>query len=432
VAFAPLAARPMAVLLDSARTGAQGRYSIIAADPFRVVRTSPAPWRTTVDGKAVPGKPLEVLARELAACRLEPGPVPFCGGAIGFCGYELGGTIEQLPPAKDTAFPFDMIFGLYDTAAIFDHHDKTAWVVSMEESKLDDLESRLGNAPLPAPPDVSVTWTAGTTKGEHETRVRGALEYIRAGDIIQANITQRWHAPRPAMPLFDLYRRLRERSPAPFAAFLNFGDGLGIMSMSPERFLQADASGAVETRPIKGTRPRGRHDVEDRALALELSASAKDRAENLMIVDLLRNDLGRVCEAGSVRVPVLCALETFPTVHHLVSVVAGRLRKDARSTDLLQAAFPGGSITGAPKIRAMEIIHELEPSARGPYCGTIAWLGFDGAMDSSIVIRTVVSDGRSLTVGAGGGIVADSDPAREYEECLVKARPLLTALGAMP
>jgi para-aminobenzoate synthetase component 1 len=215
---------------------------------------------------------------------------------------------------------------------------------------------------------------------------------------------------------------------APFSAFLDLGGGRAIASASPERFLSLDASGHVETRPIKGTRPRGSNAEEDARLRWELAQSAKDRAENLMIVDLLRNDLSRVSTPGSVRVPSLCEVESFSAVHHLVSSIQADLAPGKGAVDLLMASFPGGSVTGVPKIRAMEIIQELEPARRGPYCGAIAWLGWDGAMDSSIVIRTVAMAGRDIVVQAGGGIVADSDPAAEYEETLVKARPLLTAL----
>ena len=203
---------------------------------------------------------------------------------------------------------------------------------------------------------------------------------------------------------------------------------MNILSASPERFLQIDPARTVESRPIKGTRARGQTPEQDLALAVELQASPKDRAENLMIVDLLRNDLSRVCKPGSISVPVLCGLETFPAVHHLVSVISGTLQPDKTAIDLLRATFPGGSITGAPKIKAMEIIHSLEVSARGPYCGTIAWLGFDGTMDSSIVIRTIVVNGQTAVAQAGGGIVADSNPGIEYKESLLKARPLLAVL----
>ncbi|WP_244439515.1 anthranilate synthase component I family protein [Azospirillum baldaniorum] len=256
------------------------------------------------------------------------------------------------------------------------------------------------------------------------------LEYIRAGDIYQANFTQRFLAERrDGLDSYALYRRLRAISPAPFAAYLDCGPRLRIASASPERFIRLSAAGEVETRPIKGTRPRYADPAADAAAAAELVASVKDRAENLMITDLLRNDLGRVSRVGSVRVPTLYGLESFASVHHLVSVVTARLRPGLGAVDLLRAALPGGSITGAPKIRAMQIIDELEVARRGAYCGSVAWLGFDGAMDSSIVIRTLSITPDTVIAQAGGGIVADSDPADEHEEMMVKIRAQLRALG---
>jgi para-aminobenzoate synthetase component 1 len=251
-------------------------------------------------------------------------------------------------------------------------------------------------------------------------------EYIVAGDIFQANLSQRFQAPLPGPP-FEVYRRLRRRNPAPFAAYLGFED-VTVLSASPERFLRLDHDRRVETRPIKGTRPRGLVPMHDAALGRALAESEKDRAENLMIVDLLRNDLSRVCRPGTVRVPELFALEQHPTVHHLVSTVVGELDPAADAVDLVRAAFPGGSITGAPKVRAMEIIAELEPTRRGVYCGAIGYLSASGALDTSIVIRTFVTRGGELYFQAGGGIVADSDPELEYREALDKARGLIETL----
>ncbi len=325
----------------------------------------------------------------------------------------------------------DMVVGIYDTVVAFDMAQRTAWVIAPTMARAEQLAGRLGNTPVPHPPAPKAAWRTETPRDVYEGSVARAIDAIHAGDIYQANITQRFLADIPGNAAsYDLYLRLRAATPAPFAAFINAGDDLHILSASPERFLKADTTGAIETRPIKGTRPRGVSEAEDRALAAELLASAKDRAENLMIVDLLRNDLARVCVPGSVSVPVLCGLETFPAVHHLVSVVTGQLRPSSTAVDLLRAAFPGGSVTGAPKIKAMEVIHDLEPAARGPYCGAVAWLGFDGAMDSSIVIRTLVRQGTTLMAQAGGGIVAESDPAREYEESVTKVKPLLSVLDS--
>jgi para-aminobenzoate synthetase component 1 len=444
-AFAPLAPLAHAVLLDSAEQGERGRYSYIAADPFRVVICTSYPWWVAVDGAAREANAFDVLAQELKRFPWSPGtPVPFCGGAVGFFSYELGGHLEALPVPKTTPLPLDMIVGLYDVIAAFDHRERKAYIIASgfpaagearrgrAEARTAWLKGALGEAIAPVKDIPRVFWRPETRRNQHEARVSAAIAAIHAGEIYQANITQRFHAPLPpdAAP-YDIYRKLRERSPAPFGAFINGGNGLSLISASPERFLKCDAEGRVETRPIKGTRPRGRTPAEDEAKAQELRASAKDMAENLMIVDLLRNDLSRVCVPGSVEAPVLCSLETFASVHHLVSVVTGQLREEASAVDLLKAAFPGGSVTGTPKIRAMEIIHELEPSARGPYCGAIAWLGFDGAMDSSIVIRTLVLNAGEAAAQAGGGIVADSDPALEYEESLTKAAPLLAALGTL-
>jgi para-aminobenzoate synthetase component 1 len=265
------------------------------------------------------------------------------------------------------------------------------------------------------------------TQPGYETAVQRVIDYILAGDIFQANLSQCLQTRLPSgLTGFNLYRRLRKVNPAPFAAFVRFDD-IEIVSASPERFLKLQ-QGRIETCPIKGTRPRGATPQADQALAAELLASEKDRAENVMIVDLLRNDLSRVCRDGSVNVPRLCELETFATVFHLVSTVTGELLPGKTAVDLLRACFPGGSITGAPKIRAMEIIAELEPTQRGPYCGSIGYIGFDGSMDTSITIRTYgIKDG-IVTFQAGGGIVADSRPADEYEETVAKARALIRAL----
>jgi para-aminobenzoate synthetase component 1 len=256
--------------------------------------------------------------------------------------------------------------------------------------------------------------------------VRRAIDYVHAGDCFQVNLAQRLLCPARLPPL-ELYRRLRQRNPAPFAGYLDLGDFV-IASASPERFVRT-LDGRVQTRPIKGTRPRGATPEEDQMRAAELLASAKDRAENVMIVDLMRNDLGRVCRFGSVRVEALCRLESYRTVHHLVSEVRGTLRPGLGPVDLLRAAFPGGSVTGAPKVRAMEIIAELEPVARGPYCGSLGYVGFDGAMDTSILIRTFTAGKGWVQFPVGGGIVADSDPESEYAETLHKAEGLLRALA---
>ena len=264
------------------------------------------------------------------------------------------------------------------------------------------------------------------THAEYLDAVARVREYIYAGDIFQANLSQRFEAPLSDTP-WELYQRMRTRNAAPFAAYFEC-PGAAIVSASPERFLRVDVDGHVETRPIKGTRPRGVGPEHDGALGQALTESAKDRAENLMIVDLMRNDLSRVCAPGTVRVPELFTLERYATVHHLVSTVVGQLAPGSDAFDLVRATFPGGSITGAPKLRAMEIIAELEPSQRGVYCGSLGYWSVTGALDTSIAIRTAVAVGDRVYFSAGGGIVADSDPEQEYRETLDKARGMIDAL----
>ena len=279
-----------------------------------------------------------------------------------------------------------------------------------------------------APDGEPLVFSSSLDRAAYEVGVDRVRELIARGDIYQANLTRRLSAPFHGDP-WPLYRRLRTGDPSLFSAYLDLGRGQAILSASPEPFLSVDRSGNVASDPIKGTRARGRTREEDRALAAELMASAKDRAENVMIVDVLRNDLGRVCVAGSVRVPRLCRLERTAAVQHLVSTVTGRLAPGRDAFDLLAASFPGGSITGAPKIRAMEILEELEPVRRGPYTGALGWWGPDGAMATSILIRTFVADGRRLTLHVGGGITYRSDPSEEWNETVAKAGGPLSAIG---
>ncbi len=325
--------------------------------------------------------------------------------------------------------------------AAFDHDARQAWVVATgyperdKAARVRRAKSRLAwfagllsqtkvqSVPTPVPIHLAPT----VERAQYVAAVRRAIEYIQAGDIYQANLSLPFEAALPVG--FDpiaIYRRLREQQPAPFSAFLDVGMGQ-VLSLSMERFLSL-SGGVVETRPIKGTRPRRPDPVEDARLRQELVDSEKDRAENVMIVDLLRNDLSRVCRPHTVSVPVLCAVESHSAVHHLVSVVRGELQSGKGPVDLLRATFPGGSITGAPKIRAMEIIAELETVPRGPYCGSIGYIGFDGTMDTSILIRTIVAGDGRLSLSAGAGIVADSNPEAEYDECVSKITGLLRAL----
>ena len=434
------------VLLDSARADPRlGRWSYIAADPY--LRLTSKDGRITLGERSFTGDPFAVLQRALAHYRLDHDPalpVPFQTGAVGWFGYDLAHHLERLPhpAADDLAFP-DLAVGFYDTVLAFDGQERRAWLMTSgwpegtpeasmhrRKARADQFADLLGRVPEPVPvPAVGgeVGLRSNFTRSAYERAVGQVIDYILAGDIFQANISQRFSAELPAgLDAWGLYRLLRERNPAPFAAYLNTGE-VQIVSASPERFLELRER-QVETRPIKGTRPRGATPEEDRRLGAELLASEKDRAENVMIVDLLRNDLSRVCRDHTVLTPEICLLESFATVHHLVSTVTGELRPGLDAVDLLRATFPGGSITGAPKIRAMEIIAELEPTRRGPYCGAIGWLGGDGWMDTSITIRTYAIKDGMVAFQAGGGIVADSDPAAEYEETLDKARALIEAL----
>ncbi len=446
-AFADLAGEGGAMLLDGgAADQGRARHSIIAADPFAWLEATGRLVRR--DGQAVATDPFTALADLLRPFRrrVVAGLPPFQGGAVGLLGYELGGWLERLPLPQGQGLDLpDMAVGFYDTVAVFDHQTGQGWVISGGEREPDAarrpavasalaerLHGRLSATPAVTPTAGPILrapgWQAEFTPAAYRAAIARVLDYIAAGDIYQANMTQRFLGRlAPGVSAWDAYRALRPRTASPFSAFLNLGRGRALASGSPERFLALDAEGHIETRPIKGTRPRHADPAQDAALAAELLASEKDRAENLMIVDLLRNDLSRVAEIGSVAVPSLWGLESYRTVHHLTSVVTARLRSGLGPIDLLRAAFPGGSITGAPKIRAMEIIHELEPARRGAYCGSVVWIGWDGAMDSSIIIRTAAIAGDLIQVQAGGGIVADSDPEAEYQESLTKARALLTA-----
>jgi para-aminobenzoate synthetase component 1 len=312
--------------------------------------------------------------------------------------------------------------------------------------RLDDVHARLtmpapridpvdGGPGLQSSEERSLPFRSSLSRAAYEAGVEAVRDHIARGHIYQANLTRRLETPFDDDP-WPRYRRLRTGDPSLFSAYLDLGPSpetgrpRALLSASPEPFLSLDADGVVATDPIKGTRPRGRDRDEDRALACELLASAKDRAENVMIVDVLRNDLGRVCEPGTVRVPRLCRLERTAAVQHLVSTVTGRLAQDRDAFHLLAASFPGGSITGAPKIRAMEILEELEPVRRGPYTGALGWIGPDGAMQTSIIIRTLVADGRRMTLHVGGGITWRSDPAAEWAETVAKAAGPLRAIGA--
>ena len=436
--------RPGLALFDSALKDRRlGRYSFLGIDPFARLEAERAGVR--LNGAAIGGDPFNAIGELCERYGVEPRPdlPPFQTGLAGYFGYGLRHHVERVPAHAhaDIAWP-NLILGLYDLVFAVDHMESRAWLLASgypettprarrerAEARIGWARDRLRRAPQKSP---TASWAISAkpdlSPAGFRDAVRRTIDYIEAGDIYQANITQRFRARLPSsFDRLSLYQALRTRNPATFGAYLDFGP-TAILSSSPERFLKV-ADGTVETRPIKGTRPRGRGPAEDKALAAELLASAKDRAENLMIVDLLRNDISRVCEIGSVKVPTLFGLESYATVHHLVSVVTGELAQGRSAVDLLRACFPGGSVTGAPKIRAMEIIAELEPTARGPYCGSIGYLSADGGMDSNIVIRTYCLQGQDLTFQVGGGIVADSDPQAEYEESLAKAKALIEVLA---
>lgn len=353
---------------------------------------------------------------------LDPSGPPFQGGIAGYFGYGLAHLFERIPPPTFDEFDWpDLCVGLFESAQLYDPKEPPAWPVTAEPLGTPRVPAARGQFPVPGIPGVFSNFT----REAYLAAVQRAIAYIHAGDCFQVNLSQRLVAP--AQHPVRLFEKLRLRSPAPFSGIL-LAEDFAVVSASPERFIRLDAAGRLETRPIKGTRPRRQPVEADAAAAQELLDSPKDRAENVMIVDLLRNDLGRVCEFGSVRVAAVCELESYRNVHHLVSVVEGQLRPGLDAFDVLRATLPGGSVTGAPKVRAMEIISELEPTARGPYCGCLGWIGFDGAMDTSILIRTFSSRGGWLQFPVGGGIVADSDPEAEYEETLHKAAGLLRAL----
>jgi para-aminobenzoate synthetase component 1 len=443
---------PEPALLESGPPfGEAGRWSILTAHPRLVWEATGARWSLRGAGGMVEngeGDVLAVLGAFLRRFALaepleppDPEAPPFQGGVIGFVGYDLAPRIERLPrrASRDSRLP-DLRMALYDTAVIVDAHSKIvqlwAWDLTGEGLTAAEGRCRAWRAALegalrshrPTPIRTSVLGRPSSSfdRGGYVATVERVREYIAAGDVFQVNLSQRFTA-RGHPEALDLYLRLKAQSPAPFAAFLRWGD-LAVISASPEWFYQTRGN-LIVTRPIKGTRPRGQGPDDDARLAAELRASAKDRAELTMIVDLERNDLGRVCRYGSVRVREPLSLESFAQVHHLVATIEGRLREDAGPVEVIRAVFPGGSITGAPKIRAMEIIDELEPNRRSLYSGAIGYLSRGGSSAFNIAIRTILVEGDRASFQVGGGIVADSDPEAEYEETLAKGRGMLAVLS---
>lgn len=436
------------LFLDSAlQHETLGRYSFVTADPFLFVTVEP--------GSSHPLANIEsILAQH--RCNTIPGLPPFQGGAAGLLSYDLGRSFERVPSPRHDEFGVPAIaIGFYDVVFAFDHLERRAWIVSQgfpetdpnsrherATTRLAEFEAWLNadSPPLDArsqdPLDASnlaqqyaVTGidhvTSDFSRESYLAAVQRVIDYIYAGDVFQVNLSQRLLC-RATDDTVSLYLRLRERNRATFAGYFDLGD-FQIASASPERFVQV-RDGCVEARPIKGTRQRTARPEADLFAADDLLQSEKDRAENVMIVDLLRNDISRVCRPDSVQVTQLCDLEVYEYVHHLVSAIRGELADGQTAFDLIRSAFPGGSITGAPKVRAMEIIAELEPTARGPYCGSLGYIGFDGAMDLSILIRTITAGRGWWQLPVGGGIVAQSNPQREYEETWHKATGMLKAL----
>ena len=425
--FGAVSRAPGAVLLDAGRPAAQrGRYDLISAWPL--AELTPEQDETGTDFL----QRLRVSLNELGEAETPAGvELPFAGGLIGYLGYDFGRRLEHLPQtAIDDLDLADARFGLYPWALISDHLLGTSQLLfhpRLDEAERERLRTLFERVqPSAAQPfELLEAFRADLDADCYRQALERIQAYIQAGDCYQVNFSQRFRAPYRGDP-WTAYQALRAACPTPFSGYQALPDG-AIISLSPERFLQV-SRGQVETRPIKGTRPRDSDPARDADYADDLLSSLKDRAENLMIVDLLRNDLGRSCAIGSVRVPELFALESYPNVHHLVSSVTGELAPGKDALDLIAGSFPGGSITGAPKIRAMQIIDELEPTRRALYCGSLLYLDVRGEMDSSIAIRSLLAKNGQLSCWGGGGIVADSDWQAEYQESITKVKVLLETL----
>ncbi|MBF8779064.1 aminodeoxychorismate synthase component I [Pseudomonas fulva] len=429
--FARLRQAPGAILLDSAHPGAErGRFDLLSAWPIRQLQAGPGETGTAFFQR------LRTALAELGPATLPEGSeLPFAGGLIGYLSYDFGRRLEPLPELAmdDLALP-DANLGLYAWALISDHRQRSSQLVfhprlaHAERLRLVAL-FEAGAAPVPTRFRLLEPMRGDLDATSYRLAFERVQAYIQAGDCYQINLTQRFRAPCQGDP-WQAYQALRRACPTPFSGYRHLADGSALLSFSPERFVQV-REGKVETRPIKGTRPRAADPAEDRRNAAQLQASPKDRSENLMIVDLLRNDLGRSCRIGSVKVPELFSLESYPNVHHLVSSVTGQLESGKDALDLLAGSFPGGSITGAPKIRAMQIIDELEPTRRALYCGSLLYIDVRGEMDSSIAIRSLlVKDGQACCWG-GGAVVGDSRWEDEYEESIAKVRILMETLQGL-
>ncbi|ALT00425.1 aminodeoxychorismate synthase component I [Lacimicrobium alkaliphilum] len=437
--FSHYSARPWAMLLDSAgTTHVNGEFDLMLAEPLAWVITKGEISEVHRHDQCISSDadPLQLVEQLIAEYFPQPeqatlSDFPFSCGAAGYFAYDLGRRFESLPVTAEADIQApEMAVGIYSWAVVKSRQSGESWLLSHPDYPAPDatLLSQQASQAGSNNQAFSLTspWQANMTEDEYCQKLRRIHEYLLAGDCYQVNLAQRFTAGYKGDE-WQAYQKLREANQAPFSAFIRLENAC-VMSISPERFLSVQ-DGKVQTKPIKGTRPRSLDQKEDKALAEALATSEKDRAENLMIVDLLRNDISKHCQSGSVKVPQLFAIESFPAVHHLVSTVEGRLKSDSSPLDLLRGAFPGGSITGAPKIRAMEIIEELEPHRRSIYCGSIGYLSADGRMDTSICIRTLLCENHQLHCWAGGGIVLDSDAGMEYQETLDKVNKILPVLS---
>lgn len=434
--FETIKNHPWAMLLRSpSRAHPDSRYDILVANPIAKIVTIGFETKVTIENSSylTTSDPFDILSdiqEKLLPTTHDNqwSKYPFIGGALGYFAYDLGRRVEKLPEyaANDTELP-DMAIGIYPWAFIVDHEQKTANLVGLGIANVAERFNRsLTDKSETVPFKITDSWHSNMSKVLYKEKFDAIQEYLKAGDCYQINLTQRFHTTYQGCE-WEAYKKLETNNNAPFSGFLRFDDH-AIISISPERFIKL-TNGAIETKPIKGTKPRSENSKEDNRLAQELADSQKDQSENLMIVDLLRNDIGRVAKPGSVKVPKLFAIESFPAVHHMVSTIVAKLDGSKTTADLLRATFPGGSITGAPKVRAMEIIEELEPHRRSVYCGSIGYISRHGKMDTNIAIRTLIAKNNHLYVWAGGAIVADSQVDSEYQETYDKLGKILPLLN---
>lgn len=427
--FAPIRKRRQAVFLQSAAKSL-GRYDIISADPRFMLIAYPQKTVLMRDNhqEIIDRDPIEYLIAQLPP-KLPPSPYPFIGGIIGYCAYDWGLELHNIKRHIKPHHQLPLLHcGLYDWAIVVDHQNKTTTYISYDLAKdHQGFLAELLNSPSMTDTHFQLTraWRSNIDYAQYQQQFSRIQEHLHNGDCYQVNFSQRFFAQYEGDP-WQAYQRLMASCSAAFCSYLNCGDH-HILSLSPERFLKVSGD-KVETKPIKGTRPRGKTAIEDTQLALELQNSDKDRAENVMIVDMLRNDLGRLCTSGSISVPHLCALESYHNVHHLVSTVLGQLPPDCHPLQLLKSIFPGASITGAPKKRVMEIIEQLESHQRHIYCGSIGYYSVDGQLDSNIAIRTALCYDGHIEISGGGGIVLDSQVAEEYQEIQNKIGGMLSAI----